>query len=65
MTRKAIDQVTTIGIDIGKNTFHLIGFDAEGAIVLRQKLSRGQVERRLANMSPCLIEMEACVGATI
>jgi hypothetical protein len=31
--------------------------------VLRQKWSRGQVETRLANMSPCLIGMEACVGA--
>ena len=27
MTRKATEQVTTIGIDIGKNTFHLVGFD--------------------------------------
>ncbi len=27
MARKATEQVTTIGIDIGKNTFHLIGFD--------------------------------------
>ncbi len=24
MSRKATDSVTTIGIDIGKNTFHLI-----------------------------------------
>ncbi len=55
--------VTTMGIDIGKNTFHLIGMDARGAIALRQKLSRGQVEVRLANMPPCLIGMEACVGA--
>jgi transposase len=31
--------------------------------VLRQKWSRGQVEARLANMLPCLIGMEACVGA--
>ena len=38
MTQKAIDQVTTIGIDIGKNTFHFIGLDSKGAIVLRQKL---------------------------
>ena len=36
--------ITTIGIDIGKNTFHLVGLDERGAIVLRQKLSRGQVE---------------------
>jgi hypothetical protein len=47
--------ITTIGIDIGKNTFHLVGLDERGAIVLRQKLSRGQVAARLANMSPCLV----------
>src|SRR5260221_7114398 len=34
-----------------------------GAIVLRQKWSRGQVEARLANIPPCLVGMEACVGA--
>ncbi len=27
MSRKATDSVTTIGIDIGKNSFHLIGLD--------------------------------------
>ena len=41
----------------------LIGMDRRGEIVLRQKFSRGQVEVRLANMPPCLIGMEACVGA--
>jgi len=55
--------IATIGIDIGKNTFHLVGLDERGAIVLRQKLSRGQVAARLANMPPCLVGMEACVGA--
>ena len=34
--RTSAGFVNTIGIDIGKNTFHLIGFDEEGAIVLRQ-----------------------------
>jgi transposase len=65
MPRKttSLEAVATIGIDIGKNTFHLIGLDKMGAIVLRQKLSRGQVDTRLANMPPCLIGMEACVGA--
>jgi transposase len=37
--------------------------DTTGAIVLRQKWSRGQVEARPANMQPFLIGMEACVGA--
>ncbi len=63
MARKATDQVTTIGIDIGKNNFHLIGLDGAGNIVLRRKLSRSQVVVRLANLPPCLIGMEACVGA--
>jgi len=64
MDNKASDStVATIGIDIGKNTFHLIGLDGRGAIVLRQKMSRGQVVVRLANMPPCLVGMEACVGA--
>ena len=52
-----------IGIDIGKNSFHVVGFDDRGAIVLRQKWSRGQIEARLTNLPPCLIGMEACVGA--
>ena len=55
--------IATIGIDIGKNTFHVIGLDDKGAIILRHKLSRGQVYARLANIPPCLIGMEACVGA--
>src|ERR1700693_3452562 len=63
MPRKSNDIVAVLGIDIGKNVFHLIGLNKRGAIVLRQKLSRGQLEARLANMPPCLIGMEACVGA--
>ena len=55
--------IAVVGIDIGKNSFHVVGLDARGAIVLRQKWSRGQVEARLANIPPCLIGMEACVGA--
>ena len=56
-------NLATIGIDIGKNSFHVVGLARSGAIVLRQKCLRGQVEARLANMPPCLIGMEACVGA--
>ena len=55
--------IAVVGIDIGKNSFHIVGHDERGAIVLRQKWSRGQVEARFANMPPCLVGMEACVGA--
>jgi transposase len=63
MSNKSSLVVATMGIDIGKNSFHVVGLDRRGAIVLRQKWSRGQVEARLANLPPCLIGMEACVGA--
>jgi len=63
MPTAPLQHIATPGIDIGKNSFHLIGMDTHGTIVLRQKLSRGQVEARLANMPSCLIGMEACVGA--
>jgi len=63
MSNKSAATVATMGIDIGKNSFHVIGLDERGAIVLRQKWSRAQVETRLANIPPCLIGMEACVGA--
>src|SRR5947208_5783915 len=63
MSQNLNSAVAVIGIDIGKNSFHVVGLDDRGAIVLRQKWSRGQIEARLANMPPCLIGMEACVGA--
>jgi transposase len=62
-SRSRYTAIAVIGIDIGKNSFHVVGHDARGAIVLRQKWSRGQVDARLANIPPCLIGMEACVGA--
>jgi hypothetical protein len=55
--------IAVVGINIGKNSFHIVGHDERGAIVLRQKWSRGQVEARFVNIPPCLIGMEACVGA--
>src|SRR5215813_13127907 len=63
MSQKLDTLPAVIGIDIGENSFHIIGQNRRGAIVLRQKWSRGQVEARLANLPPCRIGMEACVGA--
>jgi transposase len=63
MTRPSTAAVATLGIDIGKNVFHFIGLNARGAITLRQRLSRRQLEARLTIMPPCLVGMEACVGA--
>jgi transposase len=50
MPATAQTAIGAIGIDIGKNSFHIVGLDDRGAIVLRQKWSRNQVEVRFANM---------------
>jgi transposase len=63
MSEKVIPEIAVVGIDIGKTSFHVIGLDRRGAVVLRQRWSRSQVEARFANMPFCLIGMEACVGA--
>ena len=63
MSQNLKSAVSVIGIDIGKNSLHVVGLDDRGTIVLLQKWSRGQIEAQLANVPPCLIGMEACVGA--
>src|SRR3974390_3511294 len=61
-SQKTSKPISTIGIDVGKNTFHLVGVDKRGAIVLQQKVTRHQLGRRLSNIPRCLIGMEACCG---
>jgi Tfp pilus assembly PilM family ATPase len=45
-------EVAVVGIDIGKNSFHMVGLSDRGEIVLRQKWSRSQIEVRLAICGP-------------
>src|ERR1700751_3059680 len=52
MPRKVGTAIVTIGIDPGKNTMHLVGLDARGEIVLREKVARAKVVSRLANVPP-------------
>jgi len=62
-SQKLNSAIALVAIDIGKNSFYLVGLDKRGAIMVRQKWSRGQVEARLGNLPLCLIGMEACIGA--
>jgi transposase len=63
MSEKLDTSPAVIGIDIGKNSFHIVGQNQCCAIVPRLKWSRGQAEARFANLPTCRIGMEACVGA--
>jgi transposase len=49
MPRSTNLSVATMGIDIGKNSFHVVGLDQRGAIVVRQRWTRSQIGARLAN----------------
>ena len=56
-------NITTLGIDIAKNVFHLHGTDARGKRVLKKRLRRDQLLTFMQNLPPCLVGMEACGGA--
>ena len=55
--------ICTVGIDLGKTVFHLIGMDADGTIVMRKRLSRPQLLAYMANVPQSLVGMEASCGA--
>ena len=56
-------ELHTIGIDLGKTVFHLVGLNPHGEVVVRKKFSRTQLLRFTANVHVGLIGMEACGGA--
>jgi transposase len=56
-------DIATLGIDIGKTWFHLIGCNRAGTPVARHKLNRSKLLQFIANLPRCLIGMEACPGS--
>jgi len=53
-------NVTTIGIDLAKTSFSLVGMNEHGKVVLRKTLSRNKLPEFIAQHSQCVIGMEAC-----
>ena len=56
-------EVITIGLDIAKSVFQIHGVDGDGAVVIRKRVSRGKVLEFFADLSPCLVGIEACPTA--
>jgi transposase len=56
-------EIDTIGIDLGKTVFHLVGLSTAGEVVVRRKFSRPQLLRFMANLRVRLMGMEACGGS--
>jgi len=55
-----MSEVITIGIDLAKNVFQVHGVDAEGNVIIRRQLRRGQMLPFFKKQPPCLVGMEAC-----
>src|SRR5713226_5265492 len=56
-------ELHTIGIDLGKTVFHLVGLNLRGEVAVRKKFSRTQLLRFTANIHVEFIGMEACGGS--
>ena len=56
-------NITTVGLDLAKNVFHLVGLDAQGREQRKKKLTRSQVLKHFANPPACVIGMEACASS--
>ena len=55
--------ITTIGLDLAKSWFQVHGVDANGQVLVRRKLKRGEVLPYFQSVAPCLVGMEACATA--
>jgi transposase len=56
-------QITTIGLDLAKQVFHVHCAEADGSPVVSRRLRRGEVLAFFKKLSPCLVGMEACGGS--
>ena len=59
----AKSSVAVLGIDLGKNSCSLVGFDPAGAVILRRRARRETIVGLTAKLPACVVAMEACCGA--
>lgn len=58
-----MNKITTIGLDLAKNVFHVVCCDARGKVVRKRMLKRGQLPEYFGKLEPVLVGMEACASA--
>ena len=63
MAKNDFDELMSVGVDIGKDVFHLVGFDHDGQLVLRKKLKRLALVATFEQLPRCIVGMEACLSA--
>jgi transposase len=58
-----IAPLASIGVDIGKEVFHLVGFGTDGKIAFRRKIKRLALVETFKKLPSCIVGMEACLSA--
>jgi transposase len=56
-------EIRSVGIDLGKTSFHLVALGEKGKVLLKKKFTQKQLIAFTANLQTCLIGMESCSGA--
>src|SRR4249920_301728 len=56
-------SLAVIGVDIGKEVFHIVGFGIDGKIAFRRKIKRLSLTDAFEKLPPCIVGMEACLSA--
>ena len=62
-TEPSTASLTVIGVDIGKEVFHIVGFGVDGKIAFRKKIRRLGLKDAFEKLQPCIVGMEACLSA--
>src|SRR5262245_54574057 len=62
-SEQATQGFLSIGIDIGKEIFHIVGFGVDGKVVLRKKIKRLALEREFEKLPASIVGLEACLSA--
>jgi transposase len=55
--------LASIGIDIGKEVFHVVGLGTDGKIAFRRKIKRLALVETFRRLPPSVVGMEACLSA--
>jgi transposase len=63
MKTGSLEELTVVGIDIGKDTFHPVGFDRAGQLVMRKQIKRLALNATFEALPSCTVGMEACLSA--
>ena len=58
-----MSTIKILGIDLGKSSFHVVGYDQNDSIALRKKFTRSKLLEQLVVLKPCTVAFEACGGS--